>query len=169
MKITLLSICLVLLFKLSIGMAQMQMDHSHLPIAVPDNATVPALSLTLEADVMSGYNLSINTKGYIFMPPPTGLNMMQLMSADLDESTHQLKGHAHLYINGVKIQRVYGKYVHLPADLFSAGLNTISITLNNHGHMYWTANNKKIVATLYINDQVDTLVTYRFESFPIDG
>lgn len=150
-------------------MQNMQMDHSHMPIAVPDNSPVPSLSLTLEPDVMSGYNLTVNTKGYIFTPPPAQLDMMQLMSADLDESTNQLKGHAHLYINGVKIQRVYGKYVHLPANLFSAGLNTISVTLNNHGHMYWTASNKKIVATLYINDQVDTLITYRFESFPIDG
>lgn len=161
--------CLGLLFKLNIAMAQMQMDHSHMPITVPENATVPALSLMLETDVMSGYNLIVDTKNYIFMPPPAALDMMQLMSADIDEPTNQLKGHGHLYVNGVKIQRVYGKYVHLPASLFSSGVNTISVTLNNHGHMYWTVNEKKIVATLYINDQVDTLVTYRFESFPIDG
>ena len=73
---------------------------------------------------------------------------------------------AHLYINGVKIQRIYGHALHLPANLFKSGINTVSVTLNNHGHMYWTAQGKKIVATLYVNDQTKEFITYRFESFP---
>jgi len=56
--------------------------------------------------------------------------------------------------------------LHLPANLFKSGINTVSVTLNNHGHMYWTAQGKKIVATLYVNDQTKEFITYRFESFP---
>ncbi|MGS0496050.1 MULTISPECIES: hypothetical protein [unclassified Pseudoalteromonas] len=170
MKVIIFTVCLTLLLRLSVGVAQVQtmaMDHSHLPIAVPAEIPVPALSLALEQDAMSGYNLTINTQNYVLTPPPAGISMNALMSAQQDPKTGMLAGHAHLYINGVKIQRVYGQYVHLPTTLFSAGINTISVTLNNHGHMYWSAQDKKIVATLYINDQVDELITYRFESFPV--
>jgi hypothetical protein len=146
---------------------QEMMDHSHMPIAVPDDTPTPALSLKLLKDSMSGYNLILDTQRYDLSVPPAGkMNMQQMMSATMNPSSGFLQGHAHLYINGVKIQRIYGPALHLPATLFKRGINTISVTLNNHGHMYWTAQGKKIVATLYINEETKELITYRFESFP---
>jgi hypothetical protein len=147
--------------------AQQMMDHSHMPINVPAKAITPALSLHLNEDAMSGYNLTLALQQYTLMPPPEGLPMAELMTAYVDSSSSVIEGHAHLYINGVKIQRVYGKNIHLPQSLFKEGLNTISVTLNNHGHMYWVANDKKIVATLYVNQAKSPFVTYKFESFPI--
>lgn len=146
---------------------QEMMDHSHMPIAVPNDAPTPALSLALIKDSMSGYNLILDTQRYDLSVPPAGkMNMQQMMTATINPNNGFLQGHAHLYINGVKIQRIYGHALHLPSSLFKRGINTISVTLNNHGHMYWTAQGKKIVATLYINDESEKLITYRFESFP---
>jgi len=126
------------------------MDHSHMPIAVPNAAPTPALSLKLLKDSMSGYNLILDTQRYDLSVPPEGaMNMQQMMSATTNENTGFLQGHAHLYINGVKIQRTYGHALHLPANLFKSGINTVSVTLNNHGHM-----------------QTKEFITYRFESFP---
>ena len=158
----------LLLFVGQAAMAQqeMKMDHSHMPIALPEEAKPIALSLKLSGDAMSGYNLTLLTDNYLFGLPPAQMTMMEMMSADIDESTGIVEGHAHLYVNGNKIQRIYGKYVHLPEDLFADGVNSVSVTLNNHGHMYWTMQDKKVIATLFINRSSDKLISYRFESFP---
>jgi len=143
------------------------MDHSHMPINVPTTAEIPALSLHLTKDAMSGYNLALNIQKYTLIPPPEVLSMPEMMNSTINATSGFIEGHAHLYINGVKIQRVYGKNIHLPQGLFKEGINTVSVTLNNHGHMYWVAKDKKILATLYINQDKTPFITYKFESFPI--
>jgi hypothetical protein len=144
-----------------------KMDHSHMPVSVPKNVAPMALSLQLSEDAMSGYNLKLQTQRYVLTPPPAGLGMAQLMGAAIDERSGYLTGHAHLYINGEKIQRVYGSDVHLPASLFKAGINSISLTLNNHGHMYWTIDDKKVVSTLHIDNGAATLLKNQFDSFGV--
>jgi len=152
------------------SMMKMTMDHSHLPIAAPSNAPKPALSLSLTKDAMSGYNLHLQLARYQLMPPPEGVvSMSELMSATRDQETGFIEGHAHLYINGIKIQRVYGLDVHLPATHFKQGVNTVSVTLNNHGHMYWTVDEKKVVSTLYIDDTLPQLIKHKFDSFPVEN
>lgn len=146
----------------------MKMDHSHMPIAVPSEVLTPALSLALTKDAMSGYNLTLKTARYSLTPPPEGQTMAQMMGVALNDTTGFVEGHAHLYINGIKIQRVYGHNIHLPSKLFKAGINNISVTLNNHGHMYWTASDKKILATLYINEAKTPFISYEFASFPVN-
>ena len=94
--------------------------------------------------------------------------MAQMMAVTVDDTTGFVAGHAHLYINGIKIQRIYGHNVHLPNKLFKAGINNISVTLNNHGHLYWTADDKKILATLYINEAQTPFISYEFASFPVN-
>ncbi len=143
------------------------MDHAHLPISVPKTIDNVSLSLSLVKDVMSGYNLTLLTNNYMLVPPPSEASMSTLMSATINTQSGFLEGHAHLYINGDKIQRVYGSNVHLPQVLFREGINSISVTLNNHGHMYWTMKDKKILSTLYINtSSPEPLVKNKFESFP---
>lgn len=156
-----------LLFPASAKQEKPAMDHSHMPIELPEHALKIALSISVERDSMSGYNLTIHTQNYHFSPPPVDMTMMDMMSADIDPLTHSAIGHAHLYVNGDKIQRVYGKFVHLPANLFKDGINSISISLNNHGHMYWTIDDKQVIATLFINEQLEKFQTHKFESFPI--
>jgi len=144
------------------------MDHSHLPITVPTDALKPKLSLSIEKDAMSGYNLTLNHKNYQFVMPPLNATMMELMKPYVDEKTNTVEGHAHLYVNGTKIQRVYGKYLHLPESLFTQGTNSISITLNNNGHMTWNVDEKQIVSTIYVNHSKDDYFMYQFDSFPIE-
>lgn len=143
------------------------MDHSHMPINLPENAPIPALSMQLNQDAMSGYNLVLMLKRYTLIPPPANvLSMADLMTATINKTSGFVEGHAHLYINGVKIQRIYGENIHIPQAYFKSGINTVSVTLNNHGHMYWVANKKKILSTIYLDHAKTPFVTYQFESFP---
>lgn len=146
---------------------QKMMDHSHIPIDVPSNAPTPRLSLELSRDVMSGFNLTLKLSHYQFTVPPANMSMQEMMSVGQLSRQGYLQGHAHLYINGEKIQRIYGQYVHLPQELFKNGINNISVTLNNHGHMYWLADTKKILATLTINPNNDKFLVHDFASFPL--
>lgn len=146
------------------------MDHSHMPAAVPPGAPIPALSLTIDRDAMSGFNLRLVTENFSLIPPPQGeMDMAQLMAPSTDGLTGYVEGHAHLYVNGVKIQRLYGNYVHLPANLLRGGVNQITVTINNHGHMYWSVDGRQILATVFLQQGIEEPVVYRFESFPAPG
>jgi len=164
-------ICIFMLLLINIFSASAEevvMDHSHMPIDVPDNVAVPALSLHLAKDIMSGYNLTLKVQRYTLMPPPEDIStMMELMEARINKKSGFIEGHAHLYINGIKIQRIYGEHIHIPQHLFKNGINTVSVTLNNHGHMYWVSQGKQILSTLYVNADKTPFVTYQFESFPV--
>ena len=144
-----------------------KMDHSHMPIAVPESVKPVALSLALTKDAMSGFNLTLHTRHYNLMPPRQNLSMDESMAASINADSGYVEGHAHLYINGEKIQRIYGENVHLPEALFKQGTNSISVTLNNHGHMAWTMKGKKIVSTLYIDGILSAEIKHKFESYPL--
>ena len=143
------------------------MDHSHIPVEVPAEVATPSLSLSVSRDWMAGLNLELHVADYELRPPPSGLDMAALMQPSINTETGLAEGHAHLYINGLKVQRIYGPNVHLPEALFKPGLNQINVSINNHGHMYWTADGRQIMATLFINLDNDELITHRFESYPV--
>lgn len=143
------------------------MDHSHLQLQVPDGTPIPLLSLEKFGDAMSGINVRMLLKNYAMMPPPPDmLEMSELMSATLDPKTGFVEGHAHLYINGEKISRVYNDVIHVPGDLFRPGVNQVTVTLNNHGHMQWAVKTRKVLATLFVEPEKDFQVKHRFESHP---
>ncbi|MCL1125683.1 hypothetical protein [Shewanella surugensis] len=133
-------------------------DHLHVKKAVPAGVVVPKLDLQLFVDHKSGYNLHIiyDYDGFELEPPEF-----------LDKPKGIIEGHAHLFINGKKIQRVYGAYLHLDAKLFKLGINSISVTLNSHQHDTWSVDGKPIVATYFINTQVTPVIQYYFSAFPM--
>ncbi len=148
--------------------AAMSMDHSHMPIEIPEEIATPALSLSIYQDTVSGYNLELSIERYSLIPPPADLTTMEeLMVPTINKNSGFVEGHAHLYVNGEKIQRIYGNYIHLPATLFKPGINQLTVSINNHGHMYWTFEKRQILATLFINPSSESLITYQFESFPV--
>ncbi len=146
--------------------AHAQMDHSHMPLKVPKDAPVPALTLNLEADSMSGYNLHLDARQFKLEPPPGAMSMRQMMSATRDAHSGMLNGHAHLYVNGRKIQRLYGPDVHLPAKLFNPGVNQITVTLNNHGHMDLVHDGRQILASLFVEPGAKPEIVHRFDARP---
>jgi len=116
--------------------------HHHQTQQVPENALPPEISLQVVKDAMSGFNLTLLLKNYQLMLP----------AADLAQTTvvdnASLSGHAHLYVNGEKIQRIYGRFIHVPKTLLKAGENTIRVTLNNHNHANWSLDGEVVQSEL---------------------
>lgn len=127
------------------------MMHPSKPI--PSGKTIPSLSLALSEDNMSGYNLELHTQDYRFVIPHR------------TKGNEVLEGHAHLYINGKKIQRVYGHYVHIPSSYLVKGVNQITVSLNDHDHGAWTLpDQSELYATLIIDLRKEDVVMNHFSS-----
>lgn len=81
---------------------------------------VPGVTAKLIPDALAGYNLHIQTSHFNLVPPAT------------EDTDSMGEGHAHLYVNGEKIARVYGHWFHISS--LPKGENTITVSLNAHGH-----------------------------------
>ena len=98
------------------------MDHAKMhdtPIDVPLE-DAPQVAVHLTADPMVGYNLHVVTKNFAFSP----------QNASLANVTGE--GHAHVYVNGKKLSRLYGAWMHL--DDLPAGEVEVEVTLNTNDH-----------------------------------
>lgn len=93
--------------------------HTEL-LSLPPSDTAPALAIAVTPDPSSGYNLHIAVENFAFSP----------QNASLDHIDGE--GHAHVYINGVKLGRFYGPWVHL--DSLPEGEVMIEVTLNANDH-----------------------------------
>lgn len=98
------------------------MEHGHEPLDVSAWPRVPSVAISVHTDAMSGYNLEIKPVSFTFAPE------------HVNGAVLQNEGHAHLYINGTKITRVYGPWLHVSADLFKEGTNEVVVTLNANDH-----------------------------------
>lgn len=96
-----------------------EMDHVH-SVKEWEGETEPTVSLTVTPDAKSGWNVHIATTGFRFAPERASLEH------------RRGEGHAHLFVNGEKITRVYGEWYYLAA--LPEGENTISVDLNANDH-----------------------------------
>jgi hypothetical protein len=96
------------------------MNHDHQPVEIPQGQPVPQIDLVVHSDSMQGWNLEVKVSNFEFTPS-------QVNQADqLDE------GHAHLYVNGEKVTRIYGNWFYIKN--LEPGENQIKVTLNTNGH-----------------------------------
>lgn len=133
------------------------MDHSHEPVAIPANLPVPKLEAALYRDEKSGFNLHIQLADFQLEAPEFAS----------DKPLNYVQGHAHLFINGQKIQRIYGQYLHLPGTLFKPGINQVMVTLNNHDHKIWSRDKKQVVASIFLDAGKEQFIKHSFSSSPL--
>ena len=94
--------------------------HHHKTVVLSDNQPIPDIDLVVYKDSLKGWNLQIKLENFEFAP-------------EMANQENQLnKGHAHLYINGEKITRLYGDWYYL-GDL-PPGTNEIKVQLNTNSH-----------------------------------
>lgn len=119
--------------------AMMKMDGmeamKHPMLEIDQTKPIPSLSIEVTPDSKDGYNIHLLTKNYKFTPQDVG------GKATANE------GHAHLYVNGVKVARLYGEWFNLSTGALKAGDNTIEVTLNANDHSEWVVLGKHIKAT----------------------
>ena len=114
------------------GMAAMNHGAS---VMIEDGTSIPDLTLTvLPGD--TGYNVALDTENFTFFTPPTGQDMAAHIAGE---------GHGHLYLNGVKLQRMYGPTAQIGTLL--PGRYTVTVTLNSNDHRTYVTQNGMIMAT----------------------
>lgn len=100
-------------------------SHSHAAVTVDPDLPVPSVTMLVFPDAMDGYNVQILTQNFEFTP------------AAINTDVVPNQGHAHIYINGQKIARVYGNWFHLPSTLFTQEVSAVTVSLNANDHGTW--------------------------------
>ena len=83
-------------------------DHQHPPREVSEELPEPSVTHLMFPDVMGGYNVQILPSNFNFTP------------ASINRAPQDNEGHAHIYVNGVKIARVYSSWYHLSCLLYTS-------------------------------------------------
>ena len=107
------------------------MAHDALESEVPIS-----VSITTEVDDDGGVDVEVVTEGWLWTPD----------SVDGDHVPGE--GHAHIYVDGVKIDRVYGPSYHLE-DL-EPGEREVRVTLNSNSHEELTYGGKPVEALVLV-------------------
>ncbi|MFT4532525.1 MAG: zinc and cadmium transporter [Candidatus Saccharimonadales bacterium] len=94
-------------------------EHKEYIVASGD--IVPTVTLSPELTA-AGLNLRTQVTDFTFTPEKEG------------EQAAAAEGHAHLYVNGVKITRIYSEWAFVPAGILPSHFDQITVTLSNNDH-----------------------------------
>lgn len=109
------------------------MDHEHAVLELQQGDTFPTVDLVVHKDPMAGWNLQLKTTHFEFAP--------ERASTDHVDG----EGHAHLYIDGEKITRLYSEWYHVGS--LSTGTHEVRVNLNANDHAAFTVNGEEIEDT----------------------
>lgn len=118
---------------------KMNHDHHHNLLDVSAHSHVPTVKIKAYPDNLKGWNLEIKTTNFTFTPENLGIG---------NNANH---GHAHLYVNGKKITRIYSNW-HYISEL-PQGENEIKVTLNTDSHQDLVYQGQIIGDRIMINNQ----------------
>lgn len=110
--------------------------HAYGNVDVPEGMAVPTITIELTEDANSGWNMHLLTEHIEFAPERAGTEH------------YPGEGHAHLYIDGKMIARVYGKWFHIPQ--LAPGRHQITVTLNSNDHNTYAVNGRVISDTAIV-------------------
>ena len=99
---------------------KMDHDHHHNLLDISNLTNIPSVEIHAHPDNVKGWNLEIKTTNFTFTPE------------NLGKGSNPNQGHAHLYVNGKKIGRIYSSW-HYLSEL-PPGENEIKVTLNTDDH-----------------------------------
>ena len=111
-------------------------DHGYEKIEIPEAMAVPRVNIEVNQDPQSGWNVHVTTENFRFAPENSGLEH------------YPGEGHAHLYVDGQKIARLYAKWYHI--EELSSGQHEITVTLNANNHSEYAVNGESISASAIV-------------------
>ncbi|MYA87235.1 MAG: hypothetical protein F4X97_02060 [Boseongicola sp. SB0662_bin_57] len=97
-----------------------RIGHDHYEMLDLAGSNAPTLEIQVKADPVDGWNLHVMTTGFAFSPVNAG------------RAHVPGEGHAHVHVNGRKIARLYGPWMHIGA--LPEGRAEIRVTLNANDH-----------------------------------
>ncbi len=107
--------------------------HNHQAIEIAPGQPVPAVDLVVYPDAIKGWNLQAKVSNFRFAPEK------------INTPPNPGEGHAHLYVNGKKVTRLYGSWYYI--ESLPPGKNSITISLNANNHADFVYNGKQIQDT----------------------
>lgn len=111
--------------------------HSHSETYAVNATDAPSVTIVVTEDAVSGWNVHVATEKFSFTPESVnGPNVLG-------------QGHAHLYVDGEKVARLYGSDFHYPVEL--DGSHEFRVTLNANDHSEYTVDGVVIDSTASIN------------------
>ncbi|AFY55612.1 hypothetical protein Riv7116_3139 [Rivularia sp. PCC 7116] len=108
-------------------------EHKHGKMEVPQGQPVPTVDVVVVKDAKKGWNLEAKVTNFKFAPEK------------VNTAPEPGEGHAHLFVNGKKITRLYSNWYYL--ENLEPGENQVKVTLNANDHADWTNNGKMIEDT----------------------
>ncbi|WP_424934118.1 hypothetical protein [Amaricoccus macauensis] len=120
------------------GMSEITAMHQHPPREISPDLPEPGLTHLMFPDAMDGYSIQILPRNFTFTP--AGINRVPVFN----------EGHAHVYVNGAKVARVYAPWFHLPGAALRPGRNEVTVTLNANDHGEWSRNGVPISSTVQV-------------------
>ena len=106
--------------------------HDHGALLSLSAETAPTLAIDLAPDAASGWNLHVKTTGFRFAPEHAS------------GAAVAGEGHAHVYVNGDKIARLYGPWLHIGS--LPPGKATVRVTLNANDHRALAVDGRPVAA-----------------------
>ena len=96
----------------------------------------PSISLKVIKDKIDGYNIFIDLKNF-------NLNPSEIGGENISNS-----GYLQLFINDIRITRIYSDWVHVPQRFFNLRENFVKITIHSYLHDQFTIRGKPIEHTV---------------------
>jgi len=112
-------------------------EMHHQKIDVSGFKKIPKIDVQVTADAKDGWNIEVITENFQFAP--------ETVNGD----SVQGEGHAHLYLDGKKIARLYGPWYHLTG--VPVGQHLIRVTLNDNNHSELAIGDETIAAEIEIH------------------
>lgn len=114
-------------------------SSGHPAVEIPEGVEIPEVQVSVDQLSDGSWLLQVDKKNFTFTPEQAGSSVIDFQ-----------KGHGHVYINGVKINRLYGDYFNLELP---KGKNAIKVALvlNNHQRLFYQGNE--------VSDQVEVHVS----------
>jgi uncharacterized membrane protein YphA (DoxX/SURF4 family) len=123
-----------------------RVQEAHPRYDLPEGIPSPSLKIKPYQDPKGGWNILLETTHFTFTPGNAG-------GEDKDG-----EGHAHLYLNGKKIARLYGQWFHV---LVPKGLNTLKVTLNTNTHKDYFADGVQVQDSITIQEEREVTVQHQ--------
>ena len=118
------------------GPADASKPHAHGMLAVDDWARPPTIDADIFKDPESGWNLHVVTTNFTFNAAAAGHDNVEG------------EGHAHIYVNGDKLGRLYGDWYHIGG--LSVGQHDVKVSLNANDHSALHRNGAALAAQVTI-------------------
>jgi len=112
-------------------------EMHHQKVDVSGFEKIPKVDVEATADAKDGWNIKVITENFVFTPE------------NVNGDSVQGEGHAHLYLDGKKIARLYGPWYHLTG--VAAGHHLIRVTLNANNHSELAIDDESIAAEIEIH------------------